>query len=151
MAYVEDVLAYLSHNYPWPGQLSMARLSYMLYLADWRSALLYDKPVSNVRWHLEGNAPQPSQRDPHGAMTWDELERIFLELIAEGNPENVERQEKAVLDYVIATACERSLVDLIRLVNSTFPVITQPQNQTLNLVGLAQDYRKHYQPLFASS
>jgi hypothetical protein len=144
MAEIEDILAYFTRYYPRPGELSTARLALMLYLADWRSALLRKKPISNVKWHLNEGAPQVEK------IPLEEEEEIIRELITRGNPNKIDPESREILDFVMKTSYKMPWMDFARLVSSTFPVITQPQGERLNLVGLAQQYQKHYQPLFTS-
>jgi hypothetical protein len=147
MAAVEDVLAYLDHHYPHRGELSFARLAFMVYLADWRSAIEHGMPITDIKWRLYVNGPQPAKED-NKEPTIAEAEKKVKEAIARGNPDNVERTSREVLDFVISAVSSKSWTDLTRLVNSTFPVLTQPRNKPLNLVGLAQQYNKNYRPFF---
>src|SRR5690242_9497793 len=50
MADVRDVLVYFFTHYPKRGDLSIARLTRMVYLADWRSAILYRKQITPLEW-----------------------------------------------------------------------------------------------------
>jgi hypothetical protein len=50
MARLRDVVAYLCHEYPHKGELSKARLTKMVYLADWRSAIERGSQVTDIEW-----------------------------------------------------------------------------------------------------
>ena len=151
MAATEDALAYLYRHYPRPGELSIARLCFMMYLADWRSAILYGKTISSIIWHLGSYGPQISTGERREEWSSDEAKRIIREAMTHGKARNMDKPSRQILDHVIAAVEKRSWVALSQLVYSTFPIITQPRYKKMNLVGLAQRYIREYRPLFTGT
>ncbi len=52
MTELKDVMAYIIANYPFKGELSNARLTKMVYLTDWKNALLSGRQVTDISWRL---------------------------------------------------------------------------------------------------
>lgn len=63
MADLKDVINYIYNTYPHKDKLSKARLVRMLYLADWRSAIVRRRQLTNLKWKLGENGPEPEEFD----------------------------------------------------------------------------------------
>ncbi len=50
MAALKDIIAYYCDRYPHKEELSKARLTKMVYLADWKSAIVHGKQISDIKW-----------------------------------------------------------------------------------------------------
>lgn len=50
--------------------------------------------------------------------------------------------EKELLDYVISSSASKNWDDFIKLVYSTYPIITQDRFSKLDLVKLAREYEQ---------
>ena len=59
MAKLKDVMAYLIKNYPENirHEMSNARLTKMVYLADWHRVLKSDKQITNIDWYFDNYGP----------------------------------------------------------------------------------------------
>ena len=55
---------------------------------------------------------------------------------------SLNKEEREILDFVIASAASKNWTDFQRLVYSTYPIITQPRFATLDLVELAAKYKQ---------
>jgi hypothetical protein len=55
--HLRDIVAYICRNYPHKDELSNARVTKMVYLADWRSALERGKTLSGITWKFNHYGP----------------------------------------------------------------------------------------------
>ena len=56
-AMLRDVVAYLCSHYPHREELSKARLTKMVYLADWKSALQRGSQLTEIKWQFNHYGP----------------------------------------------------------------------------------------------
>lgn len=54
---LEAVIAYLCENYPHKSELSKARLTKLVYLADWKSCIESNKQISGIEWVFNHYGP----------------------------------------------------------------------------------------------
>ena len=66
MADLKDMIYYILKKYPKKDHLSNARLTKIIYLSDWYSAINYNKQISNIHWYF----------DNYGPFVWDVLDEI---------------------------------------------------------------------------
>ena len=59
MANLKDIIAYILQNYPsnMKHELSNARVTKMVYLADWRNCLQSKGQVSDIEWYFDNFGP----------------------------------------------------------------------------------------------
>lgn len=147
---LRDVLAYLCAHYPHPSELSNARVTKMIYLADWRSAITQGRPMTAIRWTFNHYGPYVSdvvelaQRDEafqvlYGENLFGSTKRL-IRLVEPGQPTRLSDEERAILDFVIAKTKGMYWNEFLSLVYSTYPVRTQPRYSELNLAQLAKEY-----------
>jgi hypothetical protein len=151
MASVRDIAGYLCRNYPYKEQLSKARLTKMIYLADWKSAIDRATQISDVEWAFSHFGPYvplviEQLRD-------DEDFAVVSSSTIYGNPKEVVSyhgpgffptlsvEDRRILDFVIESVAPKSWDGFVRLVYSTYPVMSRPRYSRLDLVGLADEYR----------
>jgi hypothetical protein len=150
MAELKDVVLYLGKHYPHPHELSKARLTKMVYLADWRSALSEGHQITNIDWEFNHFGPyvrdveNVARRDPNLTITpTTSLYGAPKELIA-ARPDAPEPtltdDERDILDFVIKQTSKLYWNDFIELVYSTYPVRENPKYAHLDLVKLAREY-----------
>ncbi len=151
MAQIKDILAFLLHEYPHETHLSNARVTKMIYLADWHQAIQHRVQVSPIRWYF----------DNYGPFVWDTLEvaRQHPDLFALEDTRNdvgsrkiqlslkdrnyvpvLTAQERMSLRHVIAKTSNLNWSDFIRLVYSTYPIISGDRYTYLNLSQYAEEY-----------
>ncbi|MFP4106710.1 MAG: Panacea domain-containing protein [Phycisphaerae bacterium] len=153
MAELQDIVAYILREYPHPDELSNARVTKMVYLADWLQAITNGRQMSNINWFF----------DNFGPFVWDVKEAV------EGNPflfdandtrnmygnqktvfslkdgnysPHLAPDEKAVLDRIIEITKGLYWKDFIRLVYSTHPIMSSARYSTLDLVAKAREYKQ---------
>lgn len=151
MAEIRDVLAYLCKNYPYPEELSKARTTKMVYLADWRSSIDYGRQITNITWEFNHYGPyvetviKTAQHD-HAFLVTPTINAYGspkeVVSLAEDFDPSLSSEEQNVLNHVIAATSPKNWSDFIRLVYSTYPIVTQPRYSKLDLINLAQRYKK---------
>ena len=57
MTKLQNIVAYLCSMYPHKSELSNARLTKLVYLAHWFSALLDGRPMTNIEWLFNHYGP----------------------------------------------------------------------------------------------
>jgi hypothetical protein len=152
MANLKDVVAYLCQKYPHKNELSKARLTKLVYLADWRSAITQSKQLTSIEWTFNHFGPYVddvvalarSDADfevrPGVTMYGDEKETIG---VRRGLPcSSLTADDKQVLDFVIESTQGKNWDSFIRLVYSTYPIVSKPRFAMLNLVELAREYKE---------
>lgn len=159
MASLEEVMAYLCAKYPYKNEISKARLAKMIYLGDWRMALDHGHQMTNLEWTFNHYGPYLNEVRDQAAMSSNRFE-IKRETNMYGSPKEVialrreetkfdlTKEEADTLDAVIAATKSLNWTEFIKFVYSTYPIATQPRYQPLDLVDLAEQYKK-VRPLIA--
>lgn len=151
MAKLKDVMVYIIKKYPYKSDLSNAKLTKMIYLADWKHAITCGHQISSINWYF----------DNYGPFVWDikdeaknnlDLFSIKEELNAYGSQKviiglkdmryvpQIADDEQLSIDHVIETAKKLNWDQFIRLVYSTYPVISSEKYTYLDLAKKAKEY-----------
>jgi hypothetical protein len=151
MADLRDVVVYLCKHYPHPQELSKARLTKMVYLADWRSALSEDHQITNITWEFNHYGPyvrdveQVARQDPDLTLTttvsYYGAPKDLIAVRPDVREPRLSEEEREILDYVISNTKTLYWSDFINLVYSTYPVRESAKYSHLNLVKLAGEYK----------
>jgi hypothetical protein len=154
MASIRDVAAYFCKHYPYPEELSKARLTKLVYLADWRSAIDNKSQLTRIEWFYNNYGPYVSDvvdearqdRSFRVESTWNAF-GANKDLVSLRDPKNVDyptlsRDDKEVLDEVIAATKGMTFNEFIEFVYGTYPVQTQERYSRLDLLSLAREYRR---------
>lgn len=150
MASLHDVIAFLARNYPHKDELSNARVTKMIYLADWRAAIRSGRQITSIEWPFNHYGPFTSEVMETAKSSNDfavlDTENIYgspkqiIRLRDAGLDVGLEPQEEEALRHVIETTKDLSWAEFIELVYSTYPVVSQSRYSTLDLVALARQY-----------
>jgi predicted nucleic acid-binding OB-fold protein len=152
VATLRDIVAYVGKNYPYKDELSNARVTKMIYLADWRSAITRGEQLTDLEWEFSHYGPyvrdvkQVAETDP--ALAVVPIKNPYggqkdLIQVADGvDYPSVTEEEKELLDYVISSSASKNWDDFIKLVYSTYPIVTQDRFSKLDLVELAKEYEE---------
>lgn len=150
MADTRDVIGYFALKYPHQEELSKARLTKLVYLADWFSALIDDEQITNIDWVF--NHYGPYVNDIENIATSDELFELIQtntmygsikHLISfKGTEEDIQisDEEKIILDAVIKKTKNMNFKEFIDYVYSTYPIKAKERYTNLNLVKLAKEF-----------
>jgi hypothetical protein len=158
MAELRDVVLYFCINYPYPSELSKARLTKMIYLADWRSAITRGRQITNIQWRYNHHGPYV--RDVEQLARNDVAFNIVKTYNAFGSEKEVISatdgakigrlldEERRVLDHVIEITAPMYWDEFVQLVYSTWPILTQPRYENLDLLELARQYKETLPPRY---
>lgn len=149
---VKDIVAYICCKYPYSSELSNARLTKLVYLADWMSAVANDEQVTDIKWLFNHYGPYvddviqsvKNRSDFSVEYTENNFGSAKQLIRYTGDPEKIRISGKAknVLDAVIDKTKTMYFNDFIDYVYSTFPVSSNERYSSLDLVGLASKYRR---------
>jgi len=152
VAELVDVMVYLCKVYPKKSDLSNARLTKLIYLADWRSALVNGRQVTNIQWVFDQFGPfvfdvKDTAQDHPEIFSLEETETVLgspkttIRLKDENHEYDLNPEEVEALDWVVEKSRQMPWSRFIRLVYSTYPILTQERGTKLNLVDLAAEYK----------
>lgn len=151
MSDLSHIVAYILKHYPHKSELSKARLTKMVYLADWKSAIDKGYCMTNIPWEFNHYGPYVNDiaalTDSNPSIfkrvptrnAYGQYKEIIVLQDMHFHP-NITDSERHVLDHVIRTTEAKSWDAFIRLVYSTYPIRTQPRYRQLDLVSLAKAY-----------
>ena len=149
MSNLKHVIRYFVSNYPYGNELSKTRLTKMVYLADWYSAVKNKRQITNIEWYFNHYGPYVS--DVFEAAQNDNKLIIVNTTSAFGSPKEIValKNEKKIsshkllddeieiLDQVILNTKHLTWNSFIDMIYSTYPVKSQMRYEALNLVELA--------------
>lgn len=149
MTELKSVVRYLCKHYPHKSELSKARLTKMVYLADWRCALKTGDQLTDVHWKYNHYGPyvpdvvDQTRNDPEFSIqTTVTPFGNTKELVSyRGDDDGSLSPEEAVfLDFVIDKTKSLTWDGFIKLVYSTYPIVVSDKQDDLNLPALAERY-----------
>lgn len=151
MTRLQNIVAYLCANYPYKLELSKARLTKLVYLADWFSSLIDEKQMTDVDWLFNHYGPYVddvvdsvrnnrefslSAQENHFGST-----KVVIGYQGDPTSINLSEQEKAILDAVIDKTKSMYFNAFIDYVYSTYPVKSNDRYSKFDLVSLAREYK----------
>jgi hypothetical protein len=149
---LQSIIAFICKNYPHDSELTKARLTKMVYLADWVSAILDDRQLTDVNWIF--NHYGPYVEDVVDAARSSAGFKMETQPTMYGNAKSVisfdgddraidlTDKEKNILSAVISKTKTMYFNSFIDYIYSTYPVKTKERYSTLDLVALAKDFKK---------
>lgn len=154
MTALKEALAYILKNYPqhMSHELSNARVTKMLYLADWHQAINKGRQITNIDWYFDNYGPyvsdvkETAEADPavfEAAWTNNMYgqPKLMLGLHDWSYAPNVSIEAKESLDHVLEQTKKMYWDSFIKLVYSTYPVTSSDRYSHLDLVQKATEYR----------
>lgn len=160
MADLADVVAYLCAKYPNKGELSKARVTKMVYLADWKAALDEGEQITDIQWKFHHYGPwtddvvDKARSAPELEVEVTEnLYGDFKELIQatpDASWDSLDEEDMEILDHVIDETAPLYWNAFIKLIYSTYPILASDRYSDLDLEDLAKRYRKELRQLKAA-
>lgn len=154
MKKLRDIMAFYCIYYPHKRELSKARLTKLVYLADWFSCLLDDNKMTNIDWVFNHYGPYVD--DIQHLASLDKDFDIINETTVYGSQKQVisfngnvhfpsltSREEK-ILRAIIEKTQGMYFNEFIDYVYSTYPVSSSERYANLNLVSLARKYNSEH-------
>lgn len=113
-------------------KLSIARLIFLVYLADWKSSLECGHQITDLKWN--------------GFMELTDQEFSFFKNLIEtgletNNADALDDDQKAIADSLSEVAL-LPWVEFEKVVQSTYPLFKYSDAQVLDLPALAQEYSR---------
>lgn len=149
MSNLKDVMVYILKNYPFKNELSNARLTKIIYLADWKHSLRHNQQITDIIWRYDNFGPfvwdilNTAQDNPKIFKT-DEIKnfhgskKILITLSDKNTPNEILETEKETLDFVINSTKTMNWDKFIQLVYSTYPILVSEKQSVLDLIALAR-------------
>lgn len=150
---ITNFIKYLLLNYPYKSELSASRLTKMLYLADWKSAIENSSQLTDAKWHFNHYGPYVDDfiklaKEDH------DIEIKSTSTVFGGRKQQIELKEdfeyeidltekqKEILNFVINATKSKNYEDFIKLVYSTYPVVSSSRYTDFDLVEMAKEYKE---------
>lgn len=127
---LNNLIKYFCSMYPHAQELSKARLTKMIYLADWENYQANKKQISNIEWYFDNFGPyvtnviDTAYNDPEvrviSTRTIYGTDKTLIEY--KGETPNLDEPTKLILDKVINDTKPLSWKSFIDYVYSTPPI-----------------------------
>jgi len=150
MSELETIVAYLTVKYPNKSQLSKARLTKLVYLADWFSALTSNKQMTDIKWVFNHYGPYVDDivnvaRESHDfsikhTLTHFGGDKYLVSYNSTEDKITLDDNKKTILDFVINKTKDMYFDKFIDYVYSTYPVQAKQRYSELDLENLAAEY-----------
>ena len=147
---LNDIVAYICAAYPQKSELSSARLTKLVYLADWQSARLGEGQLTEIDWIF--NHYGPWVPDVMEAAEEDSRLRVIEDTNYYGSPRKrvepdeglgsppaLDQRTRILLDKVIAETRHMYFGEFIEHVYKTPPVVRSPRGSHLDLITIAAE------------
>jgi len=152
MNQLHSIMAYFCIHYPHKSELSKARLTKLVYLADWFSALLNKHKATNINWVFNHYGPYVddvsnlAQRDENFSIVPEKTvyggDKYVISYSGDDVDSALSDQEKAILNAIIEKTESMYFNDFIDYVYSTYPISSNERYTNLDLVALANRYKE---------
>lgn len=149
MSEMRNIVAYICAKYPHKNELSKARLTKLVYLSDWRSALVSGETVTSINWKFNHYGPYVD--DVMDVVRSDKSFTVRGEVNMFGSPKEtiyyngsepeVDGDDKKIIDFVISKTKNLTWDGFIKLVYSTYPVLVSEKQTYLDLSAIAARYK----------
>ncbi len=143
-----NAIAHILINTVGPGSLPALRLTTLLYLSDWRSAITRKRQITDISWVQPFVAKMPEiiqflAQDPDFAL----VSGPQPEVIFTGDPLSgiLSPEARTCVDFVLRSETNKSWPELFRLAYSTYPMFSQPPQSLLDLVALSYLYERSHE------
>lgn len=151
MAELKDVVAYLLAKYPYKSELSNARVTKLVYLADWHACLNKGTQITGIEWYFDNYGPyvhdvkkmvesHPDLFKMEATQNMYGDRKVQFTLQKEDYEPRLTEDERASLDKVIELTKFKTWGDFIKFVYGTFPIQSSARYSTLNLEEKAKEF-----------
>lgn len=149
MARIRDVTAYICARYPHKDELSKARVTKLVYLADWKSAQKNKKQLTKIEWYFHNYGPyveavvDSALKDPRFNIVsistmYGDSKTLFAIKSNADFEKGLSEEERKIIDDVISDTKNLYWDSFIKHVYDTYPIRVTDRHKTLNLVALAK-------------
>lgn len=152
MTTLKDIIYYIIKTYPIKDHLSNARITKIIYLADWYSANVFRHQITDIKWYFNNYGPFVNDI-LETAMQNENLFSVKIINNFYGAPKriigikddykpNLTDQDIQALQRVIEITKDKTWEQFITFVYSTYPIVSSERYTELDLLELAVDYQK---------
>jgi len=152
VAKLRDLMAYICINYKHKDDLSKARLTKMVYLCDWRASIQLGRQITDIEWKFNHYGPYVDDIYATALSDTDfEIEytqnffgngKEIIHVNKNASFSSLNTKDKEIADYVIEKTAPMYWEMFIKLVYSTYPILSQERYTKLDLPLLAEEYKK---------
>ncbi len=150
MGKLDSVIEYLCALYPFKDHLSNARLTKMVFLADWESAKAAGRQITGIRWDFNRFGPYvddvttAAEKNEHVDMidtlnVFGAPKTIFRLSSGEPDLQALEGQDLQALKKVVSETQSMFFNEFIDHVYSTYPIKARDRYEKLDLVSIARE------------
>lgn len=149
---LSNMLKYVLANYPHKSELSASRLTKIMYLADWKAAIDLGRTLTGVVWRFNHYGPyvddfvSVAKADKDISVEFTQTvyggRKQLFSLVSNVQKFDIDSSSKSILDFVMDATKSKNYDDFIKLVYSTYPVVSSSRYSELNLVSLAKQYKQ---------
>ena len=152
MKRLRSIMAYFATKYPHKKELSKARLTKLVYLADWFSAVLENKQMTDIEWVFNHYGPYVddivtlanidddftiiSEKTVFGG------DKYVISFSGDLDEEALSDRDKSILDAIISKTEKMYFNEFINYVYSTYTVSSNEGYADLDLVCLAKKFNE---------
>ena len=148
-----DIILYILKYYPHKEELSNARLTKMVYLADWRSAFDNGVQITNINWYFDNYGPfvhdiedtiENNSNLIQKVITRNMFgkKKILYKFVNEKQTIELPSNVEDVINATIEATKGLYWQQFINFIYSTYPIVTSERYTHLNLVKKAEAYKK---------
>ena len=142
---ISDVAAYIAEKYPHKHELSKARLTKLVYLADWNHVEAHGRQITAIRWYFHNFGPyvddvaDAAKRDGRLKSIFTknyfgDLKQQFLYVGRGGEGASLKKSEKAAIDSAISETQTMYWDAFIKYVYKTAPIRKSERYTYLDLI-----------------
>lgn len=156
MASLIDVVGYVLASYPKAKRddLSNARVTKIIYLADWKHAIEHGRQITDIKWFFDNYGPFVHDvgntalahpdivRVETTSNVFGNSKRLFKLIVPEYSPNSLSPTEKQAIDHAIKQTADRPWNSFVQLIYSTYPVVSSERYSWLDLVSQAKAYKE---------
>lgn len=150
-----EVIQYLTQNYKGDGiGLSVSKLSKLVFLADWKSAINNRKQITNIQWTLHYSGPFCDEVSSENITKTSglriyvkqTLEHVEVDTVILTKPpvySDLNEKYKLILNIVLKNTQYLRWPEFLDFVYGTFPFEVSEPFTPIDLVELAEFYRDY--------
>lgn len=149
MPRIKDVTAYVCAKYPHKGELSKARVTKLVYLADWKSAQQCNNQLTKIEWYFHNYGPyvdavvNSASKDSRFTIMststiYGDSKTLFVVKDGAEFEKGLTQAERNIIDSVINETKNLYWDSFIKHVYDTYPIRITDRHKTLDLVELAK-------------
>lgn len=152
MAKIKDLLAFLLLQYPYTEELSKTRTTKMIYLCDWRHCLTNNSQITEITWVFDNFGPfvwdvmdevkaNPDLFSMTRTTTIFGTDKLVLGLKDRNYKPLLTAEETKTAIFVINATKDLSMDAFVKLIYSTYPILTAERGDELDLLSCARQYK----------